>query len=236
MLRKKQRELFSLSDTIKGIIYYLPGDGSLSEIKKIFQQCYRKNAKFFKREVDKITLTILYDRQEMDEIADYKTQNWVVGYANSSMKNQIYMFSPEVFGKVSNHHRKEFKPILSHEIAHLFTRSIHKGYKPHWLYEGIACVVAGQKKLLKNTNMKFTPRIVSLLDTSKQWNRNAAKKSLQGYWQGWKAVDFLMRKYGKLQLFYFLSSLGDRCNKKIFYAKFRIVYNNDLLEIMKQIR
>lgn len=235
VFKDKKRELLSLSDTAKGMVIYSPDDDSIGEVKEMFYQCYKKNAKFFEREIDKVVLILLYDRQEMDEVAGYKTQNWVVGYANSLMENQIFVFSPQIFEILSNHSIDSLKSTITHEIAHLFTRSIHKGYKPLWLNEGLACIVADQINQNGNQNIVFNPKIVSLLSTPKQWRKNAAKKSLMGYWQSWKAVNYLIEKYGKQKLFYFLASLGDGCNNVIFCKKFKQIYNKDILEVMKQI-
>ncbi|KKR81304.1 MAG: hypothetical protein UU73_C0003G0132 [Candidatus Daviesbacteria bacterium GW2011_GWA1_41_61] len=235
MIKNKKRELFSLSTTAKGTIYYSFDDNFIGEVKKMLQQCYRRNVKFFKREIDGVDLVLLYTRQEMDDLSGHKTPPWLVGRADPSTQSQICIFSPEVFEKVSNHNKNEFKKILCHEIAHLFTSAIHKGYRPQWFDEGLACFVAGQINLASNFSINFNPRTIFLLGTSKQWSKNVAKPSIQGYWHSWRAVSYLIKKYGKLQLLYFLSSLGDRCNNIIFYKKFRHVYNKDFLEVIKQI-
>lgn len=236
MVKNKKRELFSLSDTTRCTLYYSLDDNSIDKVKKMLQQCYRRNVKFFKREIKGVNLVLLYTRQEMDNLAGHKTPAWLVGRADPDplIENQICIFSPKVFEQVSNHNKNEFKKILCHEIAHLFTNAIHKGYKPQWLNEGLACFVAGQINLT-SSNISFNPRMIFLLGTSKQWSKNVAKPSVQGYWQSWKAVNYLIEKYGKSQLLFFLSSLGDRCNNRIFYTKFKHVYDRNLLEVMKQI-
>lgn len=235
MIKNKKKELFNLSDTAKGKIYYLMDDNSIGEVKKMLQQCYQRNVKFFKREIKGVSLVLLYTRQEMDDLSGHETPPWLVGRADQPAQNQICIFSPKVFEQVSNHKKNEFKKILCHEIAHLFTAAIHRGYKPQWIDEGLACFVAGQINLSSNSCIIFNPQTIFQLGTSKQWSKNVAKPSIQGYWHSFRAVSYLIKKYDKLQLLYFLSSLGDRCSNKIFYKKFRNVYNKDFLEVMKQI-
>jgi len=88
-------------------------------------------------------------RDEMDKVLKRKTESWLVGTAR---EGQIYIFPKELFPKVSNQHsEKDFEPVLRHEIVHLF---IHKafGRGPAWFDEGLACILAGQKKKLPNEN------------------------------------------------------------------------------------
>lgn len=230
----KKQIIFGLGSTTKGKIYYSVDDNSVNAVKKILQQCFQRNVKFFKKEINMVDLVLLYTRQEMDDLAGRATPPWLVGRADPSIPGQICIFSPKVFEKVSSHNKNEFKKVLCHEIAHLFTDAVHKGYKPQWLNEGLACYVARQINLT-SSSINFNPRTILLLGTFKQWNRNVAKPSVQGYWHSFRAVDYIIRKYGKSKLLYFLSSLGDKCNNLTFYKKFKHVYSKDFFEVMKQI-
>lgn len=66
-------ESVNLNDTTKGTIYYSLDDNYIGEVKRMLQQCYRRNVKFFKREIDEVNLVLLYTRQEMDNLSGHKT-------------------------------------------------------------------------------------------------------------------------------------------------------------------
>ena len=99
----------------------------------------------------KVNVKINYvnTREEMNKILGRKTENWVVG---SVKEDIIYIFYKKLFPIVSKQHTEEdFYPVLKHEIVHLF---IHKafGKGSAWFDEGLACILAGQKKKLPKEN------------------------------------------------------------------------------------
>ena len=112
------------------ILDFNPKIDSKNDLEKVVFDSYWKNQNFFGENKVNIEIKFIYEGSRMDEICGYKTENWQVGYAN---KNKIFIFSPTVFDKVSNHPRSDFEYVLTHEIAHLFTNEIFKFFYPKWL-------------------------------------------------------------------------------------------------------
>ena len=71
----------------------------------------------FNPKIDSYSKLELYISQALDKVFGSKTSRWVVGH---TQKNRIYLLSPSVFEKASNHLVSDFLPVLTHEIAHIF--------------------------------------------------------------------------------------------------------------------
>lgn len=222
-----------LGHQAKGFVSFLATDPSLNSVIKDFRYGYTRASNFFKKEILNVKLTLIYSREEMDSLIGYKTASWFVGYADFS--NEIFILSPSVFDKESNHSKKDFRKVLCHEICHLFIRQIHNSYEPVWLEEGLAYWVAGQKSRLRNSNPIFNnPKAIFLIDTRNRWNKTIGSQPNVPYALAFLFVDFLIRRYNKNRVIKLLMSLGTRYNKKSFCQKFRKVYGKDIKLILKE--
>jgi hypothetical protein len=164
------------------------------ELEKIVNKAYQKNKNFFGRDLTEIKINFLYQRSQMDEICKYKTEDWQVGWAEN--KN-IYIFSPSVFEKVSNHPNSDFPYTLTHEIAHLFSNEILGFAYPKWLYEGLAGYVAEQYKI----------RPVKKIDEFSNLHDKEDWKKFSNYSQAYSFTKYLIEKLGKEKILKFLENL-----------------------------
>ncbi|MDO8621110.1 MAG: hypothetical protein Q7R31_02410 [Candidatus Levybacteria bacterium] len=222
-----------LGPQAKGFVSFLAKDPSLNRVIKDFRYGYTRASSFFKKKIPKIKLTLVYSREEMNNLIGHKTPSWFVGYADSSSK--IFMFSPSVFDRESNHNKRDFRKVLCHEICHLFIRKIHNSYEPVWLEEGLAYYAAGQKSRLKDNNPIFNnPKVLFFIDTRKRWDKTIVSQPDVPYALAFLLVDFLIRCYSKDRVIKLLMSLGDRYSKKIFCQKFRKLYGKDIEVILKE--
>ncbi|MCL5435417.1 MAG: hypothetical protein M1405_03445 [Patescibacteria group bacterium] len=217
----------------KGFVAFLSKDSSLNRVIKDFRCGYTRASSFFKKEISKVKLTLVYSREEMDSLIGYKTASWFVGYAGFS--NEIFILSPSVFDKESNHSKRDFRKVLCHEICHLFIRQIHHSYEPVWLEEGLAYWVAGQKSRLRNSNPIFNnPKAIFLIDTRIRWNKTISSQPDVPYALAFLLVDFLIKRYSKDSIVKLLMSLEGRYSKKKFCQKFRKLYGKDIKLIMEE--
>ena len=231
---EKNLTSIELGPQAKGFVYFLSKDPSLNRVIKDFRYGYIRASSFFKKKIPKVKLTLVYSRKEMNNLIGHKTPSWFVGYADSSSK--IFMFSPSVFDRESNHSKKDFRKVLCHEISHLLIRQIHNSYEPVWLEEGLAYCVAGQKSRIKNSNPIFNnPKALFLIDTRNRWNKTINSQPDVPYAFAFLLVDFLIRCYSKERIIKLLMSLGSRYNKKIFCQKFRKLYGKDIKLILKEV-
>jgi len=188
---------------------------SKTNLKNAVFESYQKNKKFFEKDSEKIIIDFIYKRSQMDEICNCKTADWIAGYAN---KNHIYIFSPVVFDKVSNHPQSDFGYILTHEIAHIFTHDVLGFYYPKWLHEGIAGYVAEQYKIrhIKKIN-KF-----SELHDKNDW------KKFPNYSQAFSFTKYLIDKFGEKKILSFLKNLRKKYGCCGSYEEFVNYFNKFL--------
>lgn len=192
-----------------------PKIDSQESLEKLVFESYQKNLNFFGDEEINIKIKFLYQRSEMDELCDHKTAEWQVGYAN---KNQIYIFSPLIFDKVSNHPKSNFNYVLTHEIAHLFINEILGINYPKWLCEGIAGYVAEQYKIRKVKHIND----FSDLHDKESWNK------FHNYPQAFSFTKYLIDEFGKEKILEFSKNLRLNLNNTPSYNDFLNFFNQSL--------
>ena len=231
---EKNLTSIKLGPQAKGFVSFLSKDPSLNKIIKDFRYGYIRASRFFKKKIPEVKLTLVYSREEMNNLIGQKTADWFVGYADS-FSNKIFMFSPSVFDRESEHSKRDFRKVLCHEICHLFIRQIHNSYEPIWLEEGLAYYVAGQESRLKNSSPIFNnPKALFLIDTRNRWNKTIGSRPDVPYALAFLLVDFLIRCYSKDRVIKLLMSLKGRYDKKRFCQKFRELYGKDIELILKE--
>lgn len=203
-------------------LHFDPKVDSEVEIKKSVLSAYEKNKLFFGSSLaNKIKVQILYSRAEMDSVLGFKTESWVVG---ATPKGTICIFSPKIFDKVSGHPVSNFDPVLTHELAHIFTDELFRFYQPKWLHEGLAGHVAEQYK------NKYPKKISDFekLHTKEDWGKDPK------YTQASCFTTFLIEKFGKEQFLRFLKNLSENEEaRKTFVAFTELFKNNFVTDFQK---
>ena len=196
------------------ITAYNPDIDSLDDLTRVVKDCYQLSKQFFGEDVEGIGVKMLYTREEMDKALGYKTQSWVVGSAGR--RKTIVIFSPAVFSKVSPHPTSDFEPVLTHEIAHVFTSELFQFRYPRWLSEGLSGYVAEQYK-----TRPFNPQLIQDFDkifTNAGWNKT------NPYNQAYSFTVYLIERFGKENMLVLLQSLSPNDSLQDFTSKFLDAY------------
>ena len=78
---KLEKDLISieLGPQAKGFVSFLSKDSSLNSVVKDFRYGYIRASSFFKKKIPKVKLTLVYSREEMNNLVRNKTPSWFVG-------------------------------------------------------------------------------------------------------------------------------------------------------------
>lgn len=177
------------------ITHFDPNIDSETSLREEVEKAYQTNREFFGTDVA-VGVNLLYTREEMDRIMGQKTARWIIG---NTINNEVNIFSPEVFDKVSDHPKTGFPSTLTHEISHLFIQKVCGNRYPKWLMEGLPGQVAGQYQNIKLTKQQI--RAFNTLHTPRDWDNKP------GYYQAFLFTHYLFEYFGKEQLLDFYKSL-----------------------------
>lgn len=187
-----------------------------SNIKERVLIAYEKNKHFFGCSLMKgCVIRLVYSREAMNSLLKRETEEWVAG--STTMDGTVYIFSPKVFSTVSNHPSSNFDPVLTHELAHIFTDEFSRFGQPVWLKEGVAGYIAEQfkNKLPKKLNS------FAQLHEKEDWGKSP------NYAQASCFTTFLIDKFGKEQFLKFLKDLSENeIARKTFVAFTKLFANN----------
>lgn len=122
----------------------------------------------------------------------------------------------------------DFLPVLTHEIAHIFTNEFLQILHPIWLYEGIAGYIAEQyhnRKINMIDNFSF-------LHDSKQWAKNS------NYTQSYLFTNFLFKHFGLKKIYDFCKSVPQKIGKynqaEAFFSYFDQFFEVKFIELVKK--
>jgi len=203
-----------------------PKIDSKQRLTKLVNRAYLKNKKFFKKDVSGIKVIFLYTRSQMDKTYSRKTPDWVVG--GTKGRDSIYIFSPSVFDKVSNHPASDFFYTLTHEMAHIFTNHVLDLYYPRWLREGIAGYVAEQYKI----------RPVRMIHKFSQLHDERSWEHYHNYPQAFSFTKYLIDTLEKEKMLRFLKKLPKKIGRhhypQNFIQFFNQFFKNDFSQLVSK--
>jgi hypothetical protein len=174
--------------------------------------------KFFGIKIKPAKLFLLNSRKQINQLRHERTEPWVVGWIKN---NTIYILSPDVFTKESNHKDvNEFWRVLKHEYSHTaieqFCKCRPRG--PAWLIEGLSCYLAEQEK------RKPTGRELLAIFKKKL-------KSREIYVVGYFWVKFLIKRFGKEKFIKLLKHIANKPDEKDFgralYGIYKFHYSKE---------
>ena len=179
-------------------VYCRKNDKTVRMLIKDFRQGYARLEKFFQFRIPKVTIRLLYSRQQFNELAKKETPMWVVGWAKN---NDVYVLSPSACRAHSCHTAAHMRKVLVHEVAHIFIRKVNS-FPAKWLDEGLALVLAEQNKgQFSKENWEWFKRQNFIVNVKFDWWK-AAKRN--GYSISCWFVKFLLREYGREMVMRFL--------------------------------
>lgn len=194
---------------------------SKKDLEKISANAYKQASDFFKKEVN-LEIIFLYSRKELDDYVGKQTKEWNVGL---SRDNKVIIFSPSVFGKISDHPQSDFYPVLVHEMAHVYTREIYGFIFPRWLVEGLSGHIAGQYKIRP---VRKVLKLKSIHEYDGWW-----KNTKYAYAEAYSFTNYLIMESGKDKFINLLEKLGTEDNYDEFSSKFSRVYRKSVEEYFK---
>lgn len=186
-------------------------------IKNIYNNSMKELNDFFKINWNQNTpkIFIVSDRKTINKLKGYKTEDWVVGWADLS--DNVFVLDKENYEKESchNYSDEEYKALIKHELAHLFVKNFCKkgNIKPRWIDEGIATYLSGQNKFKKSIK-KFNVFL--------KYYKTGGKGI---YTESGFAINVLIEKHGKSKILGLLSELKNITSKEEFENKFKEIYN-----------
>ncbi|MGM0482871.1 MAG: hypothetical protein ACQEP6_03355 [Patescibacteria group bacterium] len=167
---------------------------------------------------------ILNSREDIDAVRGEKTERWVIGWVEGF--NTLYLLNFLKIKTESSHKegysKREYAALIKHELSHLFFKILVKnGYRPIWLWEGVAIYTSEQNEF-KTRPEKFS-QFLDFYDKHKEGKRSV-------YYESGFFIELLIEKFGKTKFLNFLRSLQKIKNKKEFDSlffktfKFRLNY------------
>ncbi len=154
---------------------------------------------------------IVNNRKEIDFLLNDKTEDWVIGWTNHC--HTVFILNRSKI-KTESSHRKgyskgEYRAFIKHELSHLFSKILTKnGYRPIWLWEGLAIYTSGQNEY------SVVPEKFSQFLDFYETHTNKNKKSV--YYESGFLVEMLIKQFGKEKLLKFLKSIRKVENRKEF--------------------
>lgn len=217
-----------LKNKIIAEIFYKKNDNTALKLIDIIKNGYDFLINFFGFSIKNIKIYLLYSRKDINKIWGSKTPKWLCGFTKNQEKNIIYLLSPSVSKKLSNHTIPQIHKTIIHEIAHLFIKKINT-YVIRWLNEGLASFLAKQKqkKIIKESDWEYLLKQSFIINPNLEWLSIAKKSS---YKISYLFVSFLIKKYGKNKI---IKLLKINCRKKIFKDGIEKILNTDVEELKK---
>lgn len=194
----------------------------ISAINKIASRAFKKCVAFFGVVPMDVGICLMYSRQEMNNSVKRETPEWFVGGAGN---NSVAIFSPSVFSKVSSHPDSDFIPVLTHEIAHIFTKAITNAKEPLWLIEGISGYIAEQYKI-RPLYKKNIQNFAEIHDKT-CWQKTT------NYAQAYSFTKYLIDKLGKKNFLELVSRLDEKDSFDQFKNKVQANLNSDFQDLEK---
>lgn len=168
-------------------------DKSAMKLSNNITEILKKLNKFYKIKIPKIRIEFVYSRKELDEKLGCKTPKWFVA---AQEKRNIYLFSPMMIEKGSDHKRSEMKKLLTHELCHISNKEINKR-SLMWVDEGLALFFANQKK-----SNNFSERDLEYF-AKNYFDKNISLKLFaknNGYQISYWAIKIFIKQYGAKEL------------------------------------
>lgn len=191
---------------------------------KFLEDIYKKSMKelieFYKvnwiHSVPKIF--VVNSRKEINQLRGKNEGDWVVGWTNG--QNIIFVLNYLKMKTESSHKKgytkERYGALIKHELSHLFSNILAKdGYRPAWLWEGLASHTSGQDKF-KIPPKKFS-QFLSFYEKYQVGKNNV-------YYESGFFIGMLVEKFGKQKFLNFLKSLPKIKNKKEFDILFFKTY------------
>lgn len=216
------------NNKIIGEITYQKYDRKSDKIIKVIQKNYPLLKDFFDFELSPIKIHLLYSRAEMNKHWGTKTPSWICGFVKG--KNKIYILSPLISQKVSNHPESTIYKAIIHELVHLFVKKINKNPLA-WLNEGLALVLAKQMKdnTIKKNDWDFLMKHNFITEPKVDWEEFENKS---GYKASYILANFLCKNYKKDKI---IKLLRINAKEKTAIKKLEEILNAKKNEFIKKI-
>lgn len=180
--------------------------------KENITKAYNLNKEFFKIEIPKFDIVLVYTRKKFDEIWGSETSDHASAFAKD---DKIVIFSYSVIDKETCWGKEGYYEALVHEINHLFYQELRDDeYDPLWLSEGLATFMQHGKKKF-NYNDK-------LILTKKNLTCSFEDMTVESYQIFTMFVEYLLLEFGEKKILEFIDGLKNNQNLNGLFQK---IYN-----------
>jgi len=166
----------------------------------------------------------IYSREEFDKLLGRPTERWERAV---SRKDGLYFIHSSMIEELTPHTNKDFWPVVKHEMSHWFYRHVAgvESGNPRWFNEGLAGVVAEQRR-----TQKPTPLDEPVVD--KYYLYSDASNYAWGYWM----VKYLLDEFGREKLIALIKSLTEEeMTKEFFSSQFERNYHFDVTDLQDRV-
>ncbi|MBT4165693.1 hypothetical protein HOE04_01495 [archaeon] len=203
--------------------YEIISKGKITEkIIKICKDYYKTNKLFFNKDGPYLKIIITNTEEEFKRLTKKFYSPWVKGV--SLKGNRVILRGPELYKKTYKKFKGTQNPqlLLTHEINHIFAYQINLYRGPYWFTEGLATYVAKQipGKSYKKSS-KITKEEAKRLMFYRFMHKNLKQDM---YVVHYKAIDYLIKKFGKKKLLKLVNSYSRNLNKKKYLNLFNKIY------------
>ena len=193
----------------------------------------RKTKKFFKKHPKNVNLFICNTEEEFKQQLGSYYKDWATAWVNPN--TDINIKSPRLIEQIGRWKRKDFGPILAHEINHASYRHNIGVWHPNWLVEGLAIYVSKNfetkteelKKIIKK--YKVDEKIVEF-----RYMRTRKTGLLPRYPVWEQFTRYIIKKHGEEKIKKLLEALSknasranyDKHFKKLFRYKDKTIFKH----------
>lgn len=195
-------------------------DSDIDYEKELVVKAYNPNKAFFKIEIPKFDIKLVYSREEFNKIWGSKTPDYVSAFAKN---DNIVIFAYGIFDKETRWGKDKFQETLIHEINHLFYQELRDDeYDPLWLSEGLATFMQhGKKKFNYKDKLEISKEVL---------NQSFEDMTIESYQIFTLFVEYLVFKFGEEKILELIRGLKGK--KELSYL-FEKIYSNSFDELIE---
>ncbi len=201
-------------------LIYSNVDKDIDFVVGLLRKAYNVNKKFFKINIPKFKIQLVYSREEFDKLWGSKTQDFISAFVKGET---IIIFAYDIFNKETKWEKKEFYNTLVHEINHLFYQELRDDeYDPLWLSEGLATFMQHeQKKADYREKLEITPKILE---------QKCNEMTLENYQILTLFTEYLILNFGKEKILKLILGLKEGNDLNTIFQE---IYEQSFEELIK---
>lgn len=174
---------------------------------------------FFKFTLDNFGIVFVKRREDFDILFGRQTK-WELAIINGKV---LFIAAPNMIEKISSYKRRDFYPLLKHELSHLYFNSKYE-LNVVWISEGIAAYLS-QGYLYENKGRQLLKKCLNFDDLFDE--TQVYKNTELFYLQSYFSVKYLIETFGKERFLGFLDALDSEIEKDM--SAFKRIFSKSFM-------